>query len=584
MVDNAPDKIYEDEIDTMKRPKKRETTKKAAIADVVVVEEKPETVVEKSVDEPAKPKAPKGESSKEMRLRFGQTADKKPIYISEKARYANVLIIGAKNSGKSSTVLPALARQDILNGECGVTFVVDKKDVAYTLYAMAKEEGRHVTILKPSADFDIANDFIQRTKYDYEFINDHVINYKEAIKKKEVVIIDMEYAKYRQNAIRATAMLLMQLQIDMQDTQATLKRPHFVYIDDANRYLPFIELLLTSGDDYGMGTILLMQGRSQLNTYETDYASLIDVNVRNTILMNGIAFEDAKFYSERFFDMTLRDVVDRKEGQILYEIIDNSFARSSGQCGLVFISETIRKSIEDKAKKARKQLNKFSRKIELEISMKEEVELNKLNKLKLEAITRSAHEYPSEDSSRIARDIIAVERKAVEAKREEFDESEETTDNFAPIEATPVEPVSIEYEEPVIPDAEKILASLAVPGHSAQPAPNDFISQLEGLNDANLPDDGFGAYESEDEPIMIEAEEEDSDASVIMEARKLMVEPDEEEGVIELNDTISVDSMGDDYLQQVRGYRPIKANMPRKKGSIIASELYMNNILNKKLK
>lgn len=573
MLENTPDNNFEDDIDTMKRSRKKEPVKKNDIADVVVVQEAKPVEAKPVEAKPAVASAPKTKETpavksdnKEMRLKFGQS-EKKTINISEAARYANVLILGAKNSGKSSTVMPMLARQDLLNGNCGLTFVVDKKDMAYTLYAMAKEEGRHVTILKPSADFDIANDFIQRTKYDYEYINEHVINYKEAIKKKEIVIIDMEYAKYRQNAIRATAMLLMQLQIDMQDTQATLKRPHFVYIDDANRYLPFIELLLTSGDDYGMGTVLLMQGRSQLNTYETDYASLIDVNVRNTILMNGLTFNDAKFYSERFFDMTLRDIVDRKEGQILYEIIDSNFARATGQCGLLFISDTIRKSIEDKAKKARKQLNKYSRKVELEISLKEEEELSKLNKIKLEAITKSARETQPEDLSRIARDILATEAKMEVVRQAEAKEEK--------VRVLPEPQV-----KPEIPQVEKILETMPLAEDLLAGTTDDLLDQLEGLNDIDLPDEDFGSYDAGIEPDF--TPEEDVEVDVIADVKKLL--NTQEDDVIELTDTIMIDSLGDDYLQQMRGYRPIKANMPRKKKSIIASERYMNDILNQKLK
>lgn len=508
------------------------------------------------------------------------------MHISEKARFANVLILGAKNSGKSSTVLPSLAKQDLLNGNCGLTLVVDKKDVAYTLYAMAKDEGRHVTILKPSADFNIGSDFIQQSTYDYEYINKNVIDYKDAIKKKEVVIIDMEYAKYRQSAIRATAMLLMQLQMDMQDTQATLKRPHFVYIDDANRYLPFIELLLTSGDDYGVGTVLFMQGRSQLMTYDTDYSSLVDVNVRNTILMNGITFEDSKFYAERFFDRTLKDIVDRKEGQILYEIIDSDFSRKAGQCGLVFISEATRKSIEEKAKKIRKQLNKYTRKVEQAISLKEEEELLKLNRIKYERMAKSEGNLATPELSKIAKDIIAIEEK--QQQKEQELKAVESVPKEPVTQVKPSDPVEAIVQEilkdeapDVDSDIDKVLGSVGPKEPMIDLPKDDVLAELDELNNlSDLPDDDFGVYTHEesisDEP------DEDSGLSAIEEAKKL-VDTSEEE-IIVITDTLAVDSMGDNYLQEVRGYRPIKQGMPRKRKAYAESERYLNDIFKQKLK
>lgn len=586
MVDNNLDKDFEDEIDVMKRtPKKAQKPIKPLVEDVKIVEE-PNDDSEAGEEKPEKVKSSSKNNDKEMKLKFGQSNDKKSIFISEKARFANVLILGAKNSGKSSTVLPMLAKQDLLNGNCGLTLVVDKKDVAYTLYAMAKDEGRHVTILKPSADFNIGSDFIQHSTYDYEYINKNIIDYKEAIKKKEVVIIDMEYAKYRQSAIRATAMLLMQLQMDMQDTQATLKRPHFVYIDDANRYLPFIELLLTSGDDYGVGTVLFMQGRSQLMTYDTDYSSLVDVNVRNTILMNGITFEDSKFYAERFFDRTLKDIVDRKEGQVLYEIIDSDFSRKAGQCGLVFITEATRKSIEEKAKKIRKQLNKYTRKVERDISLREEEELLKLNRIKHEKLNKVEGNEPAPELSKIAKDIIAIEEKQQQKEQEVKVVESAPSETVAPVKPKDeveaiVQEILKEESTDIDSDLDKVLGSIGSKELNIELPGNDILSELDELNNiSDLPDDDFGAYAHE-EPVNNEPEE-DSGLSAIEEAKKL-VDTSEEE-IIVINDTLVVDSMGDNYLQEVRGYRPIKKGMPRKKPALVESERYLNDILTQKLK
>lgn len=336
--------------------------------------------------------------------------------ISEKNRMLNSLVLGKKKSGKSNNLLTSFAKQDFEKKDCGLTFVVSRKDMAYTLYAMARDAGRKksdIIILKPSANFAIANEMIGLSEYSYEQIAEY-IDYKEAIKKKKVVIIDMEYSRYRDYAIKATAMLLMQLQVDMQDVQYTLKRNHFVYIDDAHSYLPFIELLLTTGEEYNIGTMLFMQSRDEVKRNQKnneDYISLLDNNIRNLILTSGLNTSDAEFYRKQFISSKLfpnngaesieklklfvslnSDVIEvkeckngwivysyfsmntmmcRKSGNIIYETLDNYNFRISGTCQILTITDEYMARIQKKAIKARKEMNNEVRRQTPSLSMLE---------------------------------------------------------------------------------------------------------------------------------------------------------------------------------------------------------------------
>ncbi len=322
-------------------------------------------------------------------------------YFQEKNRFLNTLVLGKKNSGKSSNLLTSFAKQDLERKDCGLTFIVSRKDVAYTLVAMARKAGRKkgdIIILKPSANFKIANEMLSQEEYSYETVNTY-IDYKEAIKKKKVVIIDMEYSKYREFALGATARLLMQLQIDMQNTKATLKRNHFVYVDDAYSYLPFIELLLTTGESYNIGTMLFMQSRSEVNINEANkevYMNMLDNNVRNLILTNSINTADAEFYRKQFINKKtihtkdvnwelsfkiatqnpnfvdvqpiengfviysyygMNTLLSRKAGNIIYETIDNSNLRDTGMCQIFTPQESYLQEVQKLAIKIRKQLH-----------------------------------------------------------------------------------------------------------------------------------------------------------------------------------------------------------------------------------
>ncbi|HCL4480097.1 TPA: conjugal transfer protein TraG [Clostridium botulinum] len=292
---------------------------------------------------------------------------KRDIYIPEKSRYLNTIVVGNKNSGKTMRLLPIMAKQDIENKDCGATFVVGKKDIAYMLYAMAKKHKRKVYLLKPSTHVETANSLLWIDKYDYDYINDNVIDYKEVIKKKSIVIIDMEYIKYKNNSIRATAMLLLQLQLDMQEVDKTLRKTHFVYIDDAQFYLPYIETILMSGDEFNIGTTLFLQSRNQLKQKDKNYTSLIDNNIRSIILMNGLTMSDIEYYQKQFYEHNINLLINRKQGQIIYETIDSTNTRRNGFAEIIDLNEEYLNEMREKAIKIRKKMTKQKRKIEKNI-------------------------------------------------------------------------------------------------------------------------------------------------------------------------------------------------------------------------
>lgn len=296
------------------------------------------------------------------RLIIGQNDKKKDLYIPESSRYLNSLVLGLKGSGKTLQVLPMFLEQDFKNKNVGATVIVTKKEMSYSAYALAKKYKRKVIFLKPSISNEISNKLLWQTAYNYDYINEFIINYKEAIKKKNIVIIDMEILKYKSEGLRAVAMLLLQLQLDIQETDITQKTPHYLYIDDAQYYLPFIEHLLTFSDNYNLGITLFMQSRSQFIKNGKDYSSIIDNNTRTTLLLNSLSLEDIRFYSERFYEhKNLNNFYNRKLNSFIYETLDANNKRKCGMADFDLIDEEERTEIENKAKKLRVKLLKEKR-------------------------------------------------------------------------------------------------------------------------------------------------------------------------------------------------------------------------------
>lgn len=344
--------------------------------------------------------------------RIGRSDKKSEIFITEKSRYLNTLVLGTKNSGKTCEILPIMAKQDMENKECGATFVVGKKDIAYFLYAMAKQCGRRVILIKPSTNNEAEN-LLWHEKYDYDYINDNVINYKEAIKKKMIVIIDMEYVKYKSKSIRATAMLLSQFQIDMQETAETLKKSHFMYIDDCQYYLPFIETMITVGDYYNVGVTLFLQSRNQLKIKNKNYSQLVDNNIRSIILMNGLNILDIEHYQKQFYEHNINLFINRKHGQIIYETVDIKNTRRNGFAELILIDDQYREELEEKAIGIRKKLTKRRRKLENEEKTEDTSEDIALSEEKTELV----------NETEMDKDIVIN----IQTQKEENDKVEKTT-------------------------------------------------------------------------------------------------------------------------------------------------------------
>lgn len=284
------------------------------------------------------------------------------IFLNDECRLSNILVLSTKRSGKKEYLIPSMFKQDLERKDSGITFVASRSEQAYNLYAMAKLAKRKVHILKPSANFHVLNQLVFSNIWNRQSIQENIIDYKQAIRDKDVIIIDMEYENYSYLAVRAVAMLLMMLQSDMNETSVTLRRKHFVYIDDAFRYIDYIGNLLEFGSDYNISTTLFFQSRSQFKTQRKDYTSLIDNNVRNTIILQGMNYNDAIYYSKRLNLSSKQrpdDLMARDYGSFLFEILaPDSFKVNKGCAKLLSLKEDEKEKIYKAAAKYRKTLHK----------------------------------------------------------------------------------------------------------------------------------------------------------------------------------------------------------------------------------
>ena len=268
---------------------------------------------------------------------LGATNDKKKIIITDKSLSAHgLMFIGIKGSGKTS-LLPAVFYQSEIievneesglkrkNTNAGITvFCTNKNNLVYFLYCMSKRYGRKkINIIKPSIDYR-ALITLYENEYSYDRINE-IINFESAISNKEINIIDVETDQYGTLAVQAAGYLLVQLQTAMHRTAATKKKRHYLIIDDAERFTPYLEEILTYGDTYNISTILMFRSRQSYKGYE----DIIESNIHNLVLMPDISFDDAKYYSD-LFGITSANLINNPNRQAMYSIADSYGIRERG--------------------------------------------------------------------------------------------------------------------------------------------------------------------------------------------------------------------------------------------------------------
>lgn len=249
----------------------------------------------------------------------GEDKEGNPVGIEEESLLENgLLIIGSKNSGKEE-ILKKIAFYEVFapfttvdgvyrkpfSKSCA-TFIISKPDLSYYFYAIPKEWKRSdgTKLITPSTDMKVRNELLGMKSFDYDKINE-ILNFTKHCKNRGIAVIDMENFRYEEASVRAVGMLLLSLQISMHDTNNTGRHRHYLMIDDAWSYLPYLESILKYGPSYNLSTILTFDSRSQYKEHET----LVENNLQNVLIMGNLRYEDAKYYSERF-EIPLQELID----------------------------------------------------------------------------------------------------------------------------------------------------------------------------------------------------------------------------------------------------------------------------------
>lgn len=254
-------------------------------------------------------------------LQIGRNEQKnKPVFIKDENRMQNLLFIGKKGLGKTTKMLPFLAKQDFINKKVGATFIVSGKDSAMYLYALAKKQKRQqIVLLKPNLSTK-ADKLFELSQYDELFIRKFVLDYEKAIRHKKIVIIDLEVLKNSNRAIQLTAYLLESLKQAMLETKDVR---HNLYVDDAEWYMPYLEMILSHGKEYGVTTTLFLQSRNSVERH-SGMLSVLDDTVRNIVVTASLQPEDFRHYEMVFHGRFTTNIPSRSYKEFEYSTFNEN--------------------------------------------------------------------------------------------------------------------------------------------------------------------------------------------------------------------------------------------------------------------
>lgn len=183
-------------------------------------------------------------------------------------------------------------------------------------------------------------------------IDSEVLNFDESIARGDVVIINTRYSLLGHMSKTFGEFLLrlyMTSVFKRRHYQVNRKignylKPNFLYIDEFATFAPISTDLFTQGRSFRVGTHISTQNRSLLKVCgEQDssaQAVIIEANTRNLVLFPGMEGNDAKYYSEQFFNLSAQEILYRPFGQIVYRIVQKR-SISPPNVGLVFfVDET----------------------------------------------------------------------------------------------------------------------------------------------------------------------------------------------------------------------------------------------------
>lgn len=226
-------------------------------------------------------------------LTLGITMDKNPIVLLEENRKENLMVIGTKNSRKSSYLLPTFAKQIVVCGDkMGATFVTNGVNDSFLIAAVVRHMKRktQLEIFKPSVNSSFYKELIEDKPYDFDRIN-NFFNYATLVREKKMIIIDTESYKYGKLSENLQRKIFLHIFLSIQNTKITLGREHYLFIDDADNYIDDLTHILKYGDKFNLYTTLFLESRDRLKNKD-----IIDINIKNIILLSYLLKEDEEYY------------------------------------------------------------------------------------------------------------------------------------------------------------------------------------------------------------------------------------------------------------------------------------------------
>lgn len=274
------------------------------------------------------------------------------VYLSSERRLQNTVVYGAIGSGKTRSMMMSMVLEQLSDVNSGATIFCGRGDESWLIDRMANKMDREVIFLHPDSDRG-TSDFLEteyRTGYEMQ---KELIDYVDAIQKKKIVIVDFDLAKTRNKGKQGLIKLLYHLQRAI--VHNTEESPHYVFIDDAEFSLPYIEELITYGKNHNVGTTLFMSSHALIEARSRELSYFLDANCATTLVMNRLTYADVTYFDRRFYgNIDNKPFKRRANNDVVIETIINDVVEVFN-LEIVIPSSRLITELEDEVKREKEQ-------------------------------------------------------------------------------------------------------------------------------------------------------------------------------------------------------------------------------------
>lgn len=286
---------------------------------------------------PKKPNRNKTKSlEKDFKFRFGMA--KEPIEIATPERMRHTLFYGSPLEGKKLSFLGCV-QEEGNQTDFGATFIVDSPEMGDYIVSLAKEAKRKYIWLNPEIHLGVQDILLFMEGYDFDLINQYIIDFEREIRLGHWIIIDLQPYLYKTYSYRSTRLLLTHLKKALIHMKESLRFPHTLYIENPIPLLTELPFFIENGKQLDLSLMIWATSPEDFKTPQQNYLPLIETYVRNLFVHSFHSMSDEPYFASLFSQIDLERFKRQPKISTFFRIMSSETQMIEGSCRFIQLEE-----------------------------------------------------------------------------------------------------------------------------------------------------------------------------------------------------------------------------------------------------